>query len=111
MTINTTTSYIDAEVRGRLRQWKAELNKGYGVVGRLLDGQGALADREAFCLRGSPTGRQRAFSRISRTLASAGATLEGVRIDGRAPIAVWSMLKRAKASPSSLRTRRMRRTA
>jgi hypothetical protein len=88
------STYADAEVRGRLRQWKADLSRSYRIVDRLLDEQGPLvADLQAFCLRGSLAGRQRAFSRIGRIFTSAGATLEGVRIDGKAPIAVWSLLK------------------
>jgi hypothetical protein len=89
------STYADAEVRGRLRQWKADLSRSYRIVDHLLAKQSAavVADLRAFCFRGSSTGRQRAFSRISRMLASAGATLEGVRREGKAPIAVWSILK------------------
>lgn len=89
------STYAAAEVRGRLRQWKADLSRSYRIVDHLLAKQSAavVADLRAFCFRGSSTGRQRAFARISRMLASAGATLEGVRREGKAPIAVWSILK------------------
>ena len=34
------STYADAEVRGRLRQWKADLSRSYRIVDRLLDEQG-----------------------------------------------------------------------
>jgi hypothetical protein len=38
------STYADAEVRGRLRQWKAELLRKYRIVDRLLDEQGPLEE-------------------------------------------------------------------
>jgi hypothetical protein len=43
--------------------------------------------------RSSATGRQRAFAKIAKRIATTGATLEGIRLDGRSPCAVWSILK------------------
>jgi hypothetical protein len=90
----TLSSYSDADVRGRLRQWKMELHERYEVINRALNERALVTDVEGFCQSRSPTiKRQRAFDGISRLLAPAGVTLEGVRLDGKAPIAVWSLLK------------------
>lgn len=88
----TTTTYADAEVRGRLRQWKIALADRYRIVDRCMAGHALIADIKALCARGSRTGRQRAFTRINHALTTAGATLEGQRLDGKHPLAVWSIL-------------------
>jgi hypothetical protein len=84
---------IDAETRGRLRRWKFWLSRDYAIVDAILAGEALRKDVEAFCWRGSHTGRQRAFARIRQALAAHGAVLEGARLEGKAPLAVWSMLK------------------
>jgi hypothetical protein len=43
-------------------------------------------------LRGSVAGRRRAFAKLVRGF-GAGAVLEGLRLEGAHPLAVWSMLK------------------
>jgi len=84
---------IDAATRGRLRQFKAELATRYARLDRLIDTHGMDADMHAFANRSSATGRGRAFERVRRALATTGATLEGVRLTGKWPLAVWSILK------------------
>ncbi len=85
------TQYTDAATRGRLRQWKNQLAKSYAAFDRAY-GSAAFEEAAAeFATRNSVTGRQRAFARLHRTLATA-ATLEGVRLGGHHPIAVWSIL-------------------
>jgi hypothetical protein len=85
---------IDAETRGRLRQFKMELAKRYGRLERLIDAPtGLVDDANDIAMRSSVMGRQRAFDRVRRALAVTGAALEGVRLDGGDPIAIWSILR------------------
>lgn len=86
-------TYADAEVRGRLRQWKTALAANYRRLDRLFSTSALVADVTELCARSSSTGRQRAFAKVAKRIVATGATLEGVRLDGRAPCAVWSILK------------------
>ena len=87
-----SATYADAEVRGRLRQWKAKLAAGYRRLDRLVETRAIDGDLATFCARSSAVGRQRAFAKVAKRVATTGATLEGVRLDGHAPCAVWSIL-------------------
>src|SRR3954471_5720002 len=91
---NTQTGAIDAETRGRLRLWKAAQRRHYDAIGRNLF-QSKVTYRAVYdmCARSSRMGRQRAFERIRLQMAAAGATLEGVRLDGREPVVGWTVLK------------------
>jgi hypothetical protein len=91
--MSTTSPVIDAEARGRLRRWKAQLRQRYRVIDRMAAAEQMSPDVVAFALRGSPTGRQRAFARLNSNLTTAGAVLHTVRYEGRSPIAVWAILK------------------
>jgi hypothetical protein len=62
-------TYANAEVRGRLRQWKAKLATDYRRLDRLLTSDALTADAADFCARSSATGRSRAFARIAKRLA------------------------------------------
>src|SRR5690348_6646383 len=89
------TYYPDAGIRGRMRQFKADL---YGRYDRTLDNKAAFkAAATDFCLRGSDVGRRRALAKMNRVLAPARPTLEGVWLKGREPIAIWSALKARNA--------------
>jgi hypothetical protein len=85
--------YADAEVRGRLRQWKTALAVNYRRLDRLFTSGALNTHVVELCSRSSSTGRQRAFAKVAKRIATTGATLDGVRLDGRAPCAVWSILK------------------
>lgn len=87
--LRTGIVYADAESRGRVRAWKKRLADQYMefVAGfRVLD-----EECDDFIKR-SAKGRARALAKIKRLL-GAGATLEHVRLDGKEPFAIWSILK------------------
>ena len=84
---------IDAETRGKLRLWKAGLATRYAYLDRLVSNNTLDDDASAIALRGSITGRQRAFDRIRRAILPSGAILEGLRLHGKHPIAAWSILR------------------
>jgi hypothetical protein len=77
----------------RLRQWKQQLHGRYTIIDGALKSVQLAEDISAFCEARRPSMRQRSFDRISPWLAPAGVTLEGVRLDGKAPVAVRSILK------------------
>jgi hypothetical protein len=83
---------IDTSTRGRLRLWKAQLAERYARFDKVFTSPTLTNDIEAFC-RKSGTGRSRAFTRIAKALEITGAVLEGVRMDGPYPLAVWAILK------------------
>jgi hypothetical protein len=84
------TSYPDAEIRGRLRIWKAQVAQHYTAMNRHLNRstQPIIFD---FVMKNG-LGRKRAFDKLTRRFGP-GLTLEGLRLDGANPIAVWSVLK------------------
>lgn len=90
------TQYPDATIRGRLRQWKAELASSYAAFDRAFTAPEFEQAAGEFAARKSITGRERAFARLHRLLTPT-ATLEGVRFGGNHPIAVWSILCPRKA--------------
>jgi hypothetical protein len=78
-----------------MRTFKTQLAKSYAVFDkgfRKLDGRDPQSPIIDFVRRKSDVGRRRALDKIRATL-GAGVVLEGVRLDGKYPIAVWSILK------------------
>lgn len=84
---------IDNEARGRLRLWKAGLARRYATVEALCSGSiDTVSLVGNFIHRSSEIGRRRGFERLRKILANS-ASLEGVRLSGKMPTAVWSVLK------------------
>lgn len=83
---------INAEARGKLRVWKGQALLHWSSLNGRVRGNG---DAEKYICdmvqRSSIDGRRRAFEKLRRLFA--GAFLEGVRLQGRYPLAVWSTLK------------------
>jgi hypothetical protein len=86
---------IDAQARGQLHVWKAAAAQRF-TLGEARwhtpELQQASID---LVLRSSPEGRTRAFNKLRRAFGHA--SLEGVRLDGPDPIAVWAVLKPREA--------------
>ena len=87
-----THTSIDAATCDRLRLWKGDLDKRYGSLERLLESGALVPDIVAFS-RKSGTGRRRAFNKLVTAVAPTGAVLEGARMVGGFPLAVWVILK------------------
>ena len=88
-------AYANPAIRDKLRQWKEGLARQYRAVDRAFGGEAQarlLPVITDMIRRSSPRGRRRAFRYIVRALGS-GLTLEGLRLDGDYPLAVWSVLK------------------
>jgi hypothetical protein len=83
-------TYADAEIRGRLRQWKEGLVRNYRRYDRARKDPETEELIGQFVRRSSRLGRHRAFDRLARRFGP-GVSLEGVRLDGN-PLAVWSIL-------------------
>jgi hypothetical protein len=82
---------ISAEVRGRLRLWRRRARE---VAWRLTDRvYQRTQDRDIVHMvkRSSLQGRRRAFAKLARSFADA--SLEGVRLEGDYPLAVWAYLR------------------
>jgi hypothetical protein len=91
--IITRTAYPDAEIRGQLRQWKQRLARQYRSFDRAYCNEATLRPLiEDMIKRKSAVGRMRAFHKISQAFGP-GVILEGLRLSGNYPIAVWSILK------------------
>jgi hypothetical protein len=90
VTINV--AYQDAWSRGLVRQWKTRLANSYAIFSRAYGNDNLLAVAEDFAKRSSIKGRRRALDKLSRSFGP-GAALNGLRIDGKHPTAVWSILK------------------
>ena len=92
--IRFTSNYADAATRGRMRQFKAELSERYSALPRPSSSgfQGVAAD---FVFK-SGIGRRRALAELSRRLAPAHVSLEGMHL-GREPVAIWAILKPREA--------------
>jgi hypothetical protein len=87
---------ISAAARGALRVWKTQAAARYaGYEAAFLALRGAAALYE-FVGRGSVKGRHRAFNKLSRRIGS-GAVLQGVRLAGANPIAVWAVIEPREA--------------
>jgi hypothetical protein len=86
-------SYANAQVRGQLRQWKAALAQQYLVFERAYRRRSEWDPIvQDLVRRSSDTGRRRAFGKLAQ-LSGPAAILEGLRLDGPHPLAVWSLLK------------------
>jgi hypothetical protein len=88
----TKVTYRDAQTRGRMRLWKRALARDYQTFDRAYRSPIVLAMVADFAKRSSAKGRRRAFDKIHRSYGP-GVTLEGLRLDGNHPLAVWSILK------------------
>jgi len=87
------TVYADAAIRGKLRHWKEKLARQYRAIDRVVGNSARLSPVvEDMVKRGSLRGRHRAFEKIAQEL-GAGVVLEGLRLEGDYPVAVWSALK------------------
>jgi hypothetical protein len=86
-------AYANPAIRGKLRHWKERLARQYRVMERAFGNDAQLRPIvEDMTKRGSPHGRRRAFDKIVRALGP-GVMLEGLRLDGDYPLALWSILK------------------
>jgi hypothetical protein len=97
MTTRTVTrvAYADAWSRGLVRQWKTKLAHNYAIFNRVFSvyGNGNLwAATEDFTQKHSVKGRRRALDKLISSFGP-GATLEQLRIEGKSPLAVWSILR------------------
>src|SRR5262249_7957420 len=88
----TSVTYRDAWSRGLVRQWKNKLAHHYATFSIAYDSDNLLAVAEDFVKKHSAKGRRRALDKLSRSFGP-GAVLDGLRIDGKHPLAVWSILK------------------
>jgi hypothetical protein len=73
--------------------WKKNLEKNHKKFDGIFKRKTLMADIAAFTRRASLKGRTRAFDRIRTRIEGCGAILEGVRMHGNYPIAVWSILR------------------
>jgi hypothetical protein len=80
---------IGFEARGRLR----ELNKGLDADYRRLDATYRAMGGMADFVRKTGKGPQRIFDRWNDAFRGAGAHLEEMRLDGKEPVALWSILR------------------
>jgi hypothetical protein len=91
-----TSEAVSSEARGRLKALRAQLIADYqrfeGVFAGFTDER--LFD---FTRKKNRVGRQRVFDKWDAALRRVGARLEGVRLDGKRPCAVWALLKARKA--------------
>jgi hypothetical protein len=87
----TKVSYGDAEVRGKMRLWTTELARRYRIFNHAYRDVGMLPLAEDM-VKKTRLGRRRAFNKLAQMLGP-GVTLETVRLDGKFPLAVWSILK------------------
>ena len=82
---------ISAEARGKLRAWKEHTQARFEAIDRARLNLFKEEHIPNMVLRSSIKGRARAFDKIRERFSAA--TLEGVRLDGANPIAVWAVLK------------------
>jgi len=85
-------AYSNAAVRGQLRQWKEKLAQQYRQFDRAYSDGRTQSFVQDFVKRSSREGRRRAVGRLARAFGP-GVTLEGRRLDGNYPMAVWSILR------------------
>jgi hypothetical protein len=95
-TVKHSVSYNNAEVRGRLRQWKKKLVQDYAVFDRALETlspngkPGPLIVDMVKCTR---AGRKQAFDKINKAFGP-GVTLESASLGkNNRSLAIWSILK------------------
>jgi hypothetical protein len=87
---------ISTEARGKLRRWKGRARQRWHRFDRHYGSLNTIGAAQDFLGRGSEKGRRRAFEKLRKTFANV-AVLEGVRIAGEYPIAVWSILRPREA--------------
>lgn len=85
-------TYANAAIRGQMRQWKEKLADDYRTFDRAFCSADLGLITTDFVRRGSEKGRQRAFEKIRKAFGP-GVALEGLRIDGKHPLAIWSILR------------------
>jgi hypothetical protein len=90
------TIAISAETSDRLRAWKRKAAARFATLDRQLEEPSLRDEVLGFVRRGSLKGRARDFENLRRRLADS-AVLEGVRLDGPDPLAVWVVLKPREA--------------
>jgi hypothetical protein len=78
-------------VRGQLRQWKEKLAQQYREFDNAYRDARTQPLVMDFLKRSSREGRRRAFRKLARAFGPS-VTLEGLRLDGDYPMAVWSIL-------------------
>jgi hypothetical protein len=87
---------IDAEARGKVRTWKAAASRRFNQFDRVaFDFQTEAIG--GMLLKKSGVGRARAFAKLHKRLAGAGAVLDRVKLDQTVPLAVWGTLKPREA--------------
>lgn len=86
---------IDAEARGKLRQWRRLLATNYAAIDSIIRSikQPVVED---FMFK-SGKGRRRVFDRLNAQLCRHGAQLQALRLDGKQPLALWAVLKPRRA--------------
>jgi hypothetical protein len=85
-------AYSNAAVRGQLRQWKEKLAQQYRQFDRAYCDDRTRSFGQDFVKRSSREGRRRALRKLARAFGP-GLTLEGLRLDGNHPMALWSILR------------------
>jgi hypothetical protein len=88
---STATSYEHKETQGELCLWKRALQARYRRFERAFDSPTTESATYDFYVK-KAVGRRRAFDKFATPFRAAGAVLEGVRMDGREPLAIWSIL-------------------
>jgi hypothetical protein len=90
MTIRQSITYGDAETRRKLRAWKKKLATDYAIFNSAWPRLDEVI--KDFVLRGSATGRKRAFDKV-RAMLGPGVTLEHLELSSRHSHAIFSILK------------------
>ena len=85
-------TYAIAEVRGKLRAWKNHLAQQYRIFARAYTAGRCRPLINDFVKRSSVKGRRCAFDKLCKLFGPA-PMLEGLRINGDCPLAVWSLFK------------------
>jgi hypothetical protein len=87
---------LSTEARRGLRLFRQKLARDYAAFNERLERLSRNRDVAEFIMRGSVKGRQRALDRLHEAVAPA--TFEGAYLDGKTPIALWSILKPREAA-------------
>jgi hypothetical protein len=85
-------TYSDAATRGKLRLWKEAQAKRWRRFDRAYRNDAAFFPHIVRIMQSGAVGRRRAFDKICKALGP-GVTLEGVRLEGKWPVAVFSILR------------------
>jgi hypothetical protein len=92
-------TYANAEVRGQLRQWKKKLAKDYTTFSTAMHAMACDAAPTPLgdmMFRKSKVGRERALAKLHKSFGP-GVVLECSRLEGKHPLAVWSILNPREA--------------